>query len=204
MVGITDRYIREQLELRRERLTTAIASAPAVTIRFHELLSEVDSALQRMNDGNYGICDVCNEPIERDRLIEDPLIRLCLDHLSSEERRALEGDLELAAGIQRSLLPPANLQSRDWQIGYEYKPAGLVSGDYCDVILPSDSSDGLTFLLGEGSRGLVADVLLACDFSKLGGGQAGCEQASRGGQSPVLRKHHGWTIRHADLRICGP
>jgi len=164
MVGITDRYIREQLEMRRERLTTAIASAPApaVTIRFHELLSEVDSALQRMDAGNYGICEVCNDPIERDRLIEDPLIRLCLDHLSSEERRALEGDLELAAGIQRSLLPPTNLQLLDWQMEYEYKPAGLVSGDYCDVILPSDSNGELTFLIGDVSgKGVAASLLMS-------------------------------------------
>ena len=121
MPSTTDSYIREQLETRRARLTTAIAAAPAptVTIRFQELLSEVDSALQRMDAGTYGICDECQEAIERDRLIEDPLVRLCLDHLSGEQRRALEGDLELAAGIQRSLLPPNNMESHGWQVEYQ-------------------------------------------------------------------------------------
>lgn len=164
MATTTDRYIREQLETRRERLTAAIAAAPSpnVTIRFHELLSEVDSALERMDAGTYGICDACHESIERDRLIEDPLIRLCLDHLTGDERRALEGDLELAAGIQRSLLPPSKVEAHGWQVEYEYKPAGLVSGDYCDVILPGDSDDGLIFLIGDVSgKGVAASLLMS-------------------------------------------
>jgi len=163
MPETTDTYIRQQLETRRTRLNTAIASAPASQMaRFEELLSEVDSALQRMDAGTYGICDVCNDTIERDRLIEDPLVRVCLDHLNAEQRRALEGDLELAAGVQRSLLPPTHVQSLGWQIEYEYKPAGLVSGDYCDVILPADSDDGLVFLIGDVSgKGVAASLLMS-------------------------------------------
>jgi sigma-B regulation protein RsbU (phosphoserine phosphatase) len=162
--GTTDVYIREQLERRRERLTAAIASVPvaAPAMRFHELLSEVDSALQRMDAGSYGICDECHEAIERDRLIEDPLLRLCLDHLTGEQRRALEGDLELAASIQRSLLPPVSVQFLDWQIEYEYKPAGLVSGDYCDVILPASSAGAPMFLVGDVSgKGVAASLLMS-------------------------------------------
>lgn len=164
MPATTDLYLREQLEKRRERLTTAIAVAAvaAPTTRFHELLSEVDSALERMNQGTYGICDVCHDSIERERLIEDPLVRLCLDHLSDEQRRALEGDLELAAGIQRSLLPPTSLQSYGWQINYDYKPAGLVSGDYCDIIAPATPRADLLFLLGDVSgKGIAASLLMS-------------------------------------------
>ena len=90
MPGVTDSYIREQLETRRERLATAIAAHSDSTqrVRFQELLSEVDSALGRMDSGTYGICEACHDSIERERLIEDPLVRLCLDHLTGEQRRA--------------------------------------------------------------------------------------------------------------------
>ena len=33
------------------------------------LLHEVDSALDRMEAGTYGICESCHDPIERDRLM---------------------------------------------------------------------------------------------------------------------------------------
>ena len=90
MTAVTDSYIREQLEKRRERLNVAIASAPvaAPAARFRDLLAEVDAAIERMDAGTYGICEVCSDTVERDRLIEDPLVRFCLDHLSGEERRA--------------------------------------------------------------------------------------------------------------------
>ena len=49
--------------------------------------------------------------MEQERLIIDPLVRLCLDRLTSEEQRALEGDLELASRVQRgcSLRPTCDI-----------------------------------------------------------------------------------------------
>jgi sigma-B regulation protein RsbU (phosphoserine phosphatase) len=161
--AITDPYLREQLEKRREELTSVISSSRAPgPARLHELLHEVDSALQRMDLGTYGVCDVCHDPVERERLIADPLIRLCIDHLTSEDRRALEFDLELAARIQRGLLPQTDLRSLDWHILYAYKPAGLVSGDYCDLILPSSEDHELMFLVGDVSgKGVAASLLMS-------------------------------------------
>jgi len=43
-------------------------------------------------------------PSKQRRLLADPLVRFCLDHLTSAEQRALESDLSLAARIQRALL----------------------------------------------------------------------------------------------------
>ena len=163
MPAVTDSYIREQLEKRRERLNVAIASAAvaAPAARFRDLLAEVDAAIERMDAGTYGICEVCSDTVERDRLIEDPLVRFCLDHLSGEERRALEGDLELAATIQRGLLPPCGIRSHDWQIGYEYRPASLVSGDYCDIIEPEGDKWPI-FLVGDVSgKGVAAALLMS-------------------------------------------
>jgi sigma-B regulation protein RsbU (phosphoserine phosphatase) len=163
MPGVSDPYIREQLEKRREELTSAISSvAPATPAApFLDALSEVNSALQRMEEGTYGICPTCNDTVEKERLLSDPLVRFCLDHLTSGEQRALERDMELAARIQRGLLPEPQVRSGDWNIHYQYKPAGLVSGDYCDLILPTNGQGKLVFLFGDvAGKGVAASLLM--------------------------------------------
>jgi phosphoserine phosphatase RsbU/P len=164
--AIVDPYIREQLEKRRDEIKILLASIPAgepaaMTAPFVELLEEVDSAVQRMDAGTYGICEVCHDTVEKDRLIADPLVRLCLDHLSSDEQRALERDLELASQVQRGLLPQSDAEFRDWRIHYQYKPAGVVSGDYFDLISPAGDDGDLIFLLGDVSgKGVAASLLM--------------------------------------------
>lgn len=163
MPGVSDPYIREQLEKRRNELRTVISSSSRAVPAdaFAELLSEVDSALQRMDDGTYGICEACHESVEKDRLLADPLVKLCLDHLTSEEQRALERDLELAAQVQRGLLPRTDVGFKDWRVHYKYNPAGLVSGDYCDLILPANDDGELVFLLGDvAGKGVAASLLM--------------------------------------------
>jgi len=91
-------YFRPQLEQRRERLLSALHSSADASLS--DLLTEVDAALARMDEGTFGICETCHDPVEKDRLLSDPLVRFCLDHLTDEEQRALESDLALAAGIQ--------------------------------------------------------------------------------------------------------
>ncbi len=163
MPGVSDPYIREQLEKRRNELQTVISSSSRAVPAdaFVELLSEVDSALQRMDDGTYGICEACHDSVEKDRLLADPLVKLCLDHLTSEEQRALERDLELAAQVQRGLLPRTDVGFKDWRVHYKYNPAGLVSGDYCDLILPANEGGELVFLLGDVTgKGVAASLLM--------------------------------------------
>jgi phosphoserine phosphatase RsbU/P len=163
MPGVSDPYIREQLEKRRNELRTVISSSSRAvpSDAFVELLSEVDSALQRMEDGTYGICEACHESVEKDRLLADPLVKLCLDHLTNEEQRALERDLELAAQVQRGLLPRTDVGFKDWRVHYKYNPAGLVSGDYCDLILPTNDDGELVFLLGDvAGKGVAASLLM--------------------------------------------
>jgi sigma-B regulation protein RsbU (phosphoserine phosphatase) len=114
-----------------------------------------------MDEGTYGICDTCHDPVEKERLIADPLVRLCLDHLTSDEQRALERDLELASQVQRGLLPQTDTRFGDWRIHYQYKPAGIVSGDYCDLILPANEDGKLIFLLGDvAGKGVAASLLM--------------------------------------------
>ena len=96
--------IQEQLTERRGRLERAISESEENS-QFVSLLQEVDTALDQINGGSYGICEACHEPIEDDRLSVNPLIRLCLDHLTSYQQRELEEDLSLASRIQGALLP---------------------------------------------------------------------------------------------------
>jgi sigma-B regulation protein RsbU (phosphoserine phosphatase) len=158
MATTENAYFRTELELRRERLLAA--SQPyASDSTLRNLLASVDAALSRLKQGTFGICEQCHDTIEADRLVCNPLIRFCLDHLSSEEQRALEKDLVLAAGIQKALLPPQDWFVDGWQARYHYQPANLVSGDYCDLI---ESDHGFFFLLGDVSgKGVAASMLMS-------------------------------------------
>ncbi len=161
MAEIRDQFLHSQLEERRKMLETAVQKTPSGAALAY-LLREVDSALQRMNSGSYGICEACHESIEADRLLADPLVRLCLDHLTAEQQRALERDLELAAQVQRSLLPANGVRASRWQVHYHWRPLALVSGDYCDLIHLKNPAEEVWFLVGDVSgKGVAASMLMA-------------------------------------------
>ena len=69
MPGVTDPYLREQLEKRREQLKTNIAVIPAddaeSTAPLLDLLQEVDSAVERMDHGTYGVCEACQDTLSQ-------------------------------------------------------------------------------------------------------------------------------------------
>jgi len=116
--------IGDQLTDRRTRLEQALSVSPSDT-HLSALLGQVDSALERMDKGTYGLCETCREPIEPDRLLADPLARYCLDDMTQDEQRALE----LARRIQGGLLPGPSLRVSDWEVPYHYEGAGPISGD---------------------------------------------------------------------------
>lgn len=43
-------------------------------------LDDIDKALQRMDEGTYGTCEVCGKDIGEDRLEIMPSTRVCIDH----------------------------------------------------------------------------------------------------------------------------
>jgi phosphoserine phosphatase RsbU/P len=151
-------YVRNELEVRRQRLLEASSKVES-DASLRQLLSSVDAALARIDAGTFGICETCHDTIEADRLLCDPLVRFCLDHLSRDEQRALESDLEMAARIQRTLLPRADWAIDGWRARYHYQPANIVSGDYCDLI---ESNGGFLFLLGDvAGKGVAASMLMS-------------------------------------------
>lgn len=54
--------------------------------RDREKLKEIDNALQRIEDGSYGICEECGEPIGEGRLKVMPFARVCVDCKALDER----------------------------------------------------------------------------------------------------------------------
>jgi len=44
-----------------------------------QTLVEIDAALKRIEDGTYGICEVCGKPIPPDRLRAIPWAKLCIE-----------------------------------------------------------------------------------------------------------------------------
>lgn len=150
--------IRDQLSDRRTRLEAALSVSPSDT-HLSSLLSQVDAALGRMDSGTFGLCETCKEPIEPERLLADPLTRFCLDHMTPDEQRALEDDLELARNIQNGLLPGPSLRASGWEVAYHYEGAGPISGDYCDFLT---SGKDLYFVVGDVSgKGVAASMLMA-------------------------------------------
>jgi sigma-B regulation protein RsbU (phosphoserine phosphatase) len=150
--------IGEQLAGRRDKLEQALSSVPNDT-KLRQLLDEVDAAIERVNGGTYGLCEVCEEPIEPDRLMADPLVCFCLDHLTADQRRALEEDLELASKNQGALLPKQSFDLAGWATAYHYEAAGPVSGDYCDLF---SFGEDLYFIVGDVSgKGVAASMLMA-------------------------------------------
>lgn len=159
---------RGELIERRRRLETAAARSDAKQL--FELLDAVDSALDRMEDGSFGICEVCHDAMGHDRLAGDPLARVCLECLSPTERRALEYDLELASSIQTGLLPSHDFETTGWEGHYVYEPQGAVSGDFCDVV---DDVDSTFVLLGDVAGKGVAAALLMSHLSAIFRGLVG-------------------------------
>lgn len=51
-------------------------------------LQRIESALERMESGEYGLCVACGEPIAENRLEADPGVLLCLACASKAEEKS--------------------------------------------------------------------------------------------------------------------
>ena len=151
--------VREQLVAGRARLADVLAENESDQVL--RLLDEVDSALHRIDHGAFGVCEECLGTVPGEQLAENPLLRVCLDCLTPKQARALEYDLELAAQIQKGLLPPRDVAFSGWDISYHYQPAGMVSGDYCDLIRENGH---LYFIMADVSGKGVAAAMLASNL----------------------------------------
>lgn len=50
-----------------------------------EGLRDIDTALEKMDDGSYGVCEICSKKINKERLKAVPYAKLCIDCQREEE-----------------------------------------------------------------------------------------------------------------------
>lgn len=68
-------------------------------------------------------------------------------------------DLVAAGDLQRALLPPSPFAWGGWSAEHRYEPAGIVGGDYLDLV---PEGDRLYFMLGDvAGKGFLASLLVA-------------------------------------------
>ena len=53
--------------------------------RERKLISKIDKALERVEDGTFGLCDECGEDIEFKRLEARPVATLCIECKTMQE-----------------------------------------------------------------------------------------------------------------------
>jgi len=63
-----------------EQIECDIVSAETETLR------EIEDALVRLDEGRYGVCEMCTEPIDSKRLSAVPYARLCFKCQTKSER----------------------------------------------------------------------------------------------------------------------
>ena len=84
----SEAYISKTANLRRRarRLLASPVKPPAAspasapTDAGTSALSKPDAALRRLDEGTYGHCEACGEPLEEQRLAALPAARFCAQH----------------------------------------------------------------------------------------------------------------------------
>lgn len=61
------------------QVTAERGEAEALANTLKDQVEEVETALRRIDEGNYGICDTCGEPIAPARLEAMPAAHQCVD-----------------------------------------------------------------------------------------------------------------------------
>lgn len=123
-------------------------------------LQVIDTALAKTENQTLGLCRVCNDYVETDRLEMDFTACVCIEHYSAEQRRQLESELELSHKLQKALLPQEAPNIPGLQIRAFSQPAEIVGGDYFDFFRFRDQTSGFAIADVMG-KGLPASMLMA-------------------------------------------
>jgi sigma-B regulation protein RsbU (phosphoserine phosphatase) len=116
---------------------------PSTEQSVHARLDVIDNVISKADSKTLGKCEVCNEVVETELLEVDYTASVCIEHLSKEERRHLESELELAQDVQKMLLPQEVPNIPGLEIAAYSRPAQIVGGDYFDFVDFSNGFHGL-------------------------------------------------------------
>ena len=64
------------------QVTAERSEAEGLAIQLQESLDDIAHALEKMAEGNYGVCEECQQPIDPARLDAMPATRFCISHAS--------------------------------------------------------------------------------------------------------------------------
>ena len=120
-----------------------ILLGPSTEQSVHDRLDVIDEAISKADSRTLGKCEVCHGDVEPELLEVDYTACVCLEHLSKEERRNLESELELAQEVQKMLLPQEVPNIPGLEIAAFSRPAQIVGGDYFDFIDFNNGFHGL-------------------------------------------------------------
>jgi sigma-B regulation protein RsbU (phosphoserine phosphatase) len=98
--------------------------------------------------------------VEEERLALDFTTCVCLDHYSQHQLKELERDLELAAKVQKMLLPQTIPPIESMQLAVRSVPSKIVGGDYFDFFTTRDKLQAFTIADVMG-KGLPASMLMS-------------------------------------------
>lgn len=163
-------HFRERLLETRQNLTKWLQSTPSPRkqiclgaanerdVQAH--LDVLDTALEKTKAETLGLCTICHEPIQTEYLEMDYTACVCIDHLSPEEKRRLEYELELSQVVQKALLPQQVPEIFGLEIAAFSRPAEIIGGDYFDFFRFGDGSHGLA-IADVAGKGVSASLLMA-------------------------------------------
>jgi sigma-B regulation protein RsbU (phosphoserine phosphatase) len=169
MEGKVYEEIRTALEEKEANLSAWLEQAseeekklylgPAAESAVDAQLETIENALEELEEGQLGMCEVCHGMVDENLLELDYTSCVCLEHYSEQQRRQLETELELSQNLQRALLPQQIPPITGLDIAAFSRPAQIVTGDYFDFVQFKDGSPGIVIADVSG-HGVSAGMLM--------------------------------------------
>lgn len=137
-----------------------IRLGPISETAVREHLEVLNTAVAKAEEQTLGLCTVCDDYIEMSRLEVDYTACVCIDHYTPDQKRKLEGELELSQKVQKALLPQEVPSVPGLEVAAFSQPARIVGGDYFDFFRFKDNTPGLVIADVMG-HGVAASLLMA-------------------------------------------
>lgn len=123
-------------------------------------LEIIETTLQQVEHGEFGVCTVCHGKIEQNLIEMDYTSTICLECMSRDDRTALENELELSRQLQKAFIGTEVPAVPGMDLAVFSRPAQVLSGDYFDVIPFQSGEYGLVVADAMG-HGLSASIVMA-------------------------------------------
>jgi DnaK suppressor protein len=85
LADMSDLKDRPSDEMEEASLSSDVGFALRIRDREAKLIKKITDALDRLEDGTFGICEECGEEIPLRRLMARPVTRLCIDCKKTQE-----------------------------------------------------------------------------------------------------------------------